>query len=452
MHPECVSALRAMQIETLLSLQRWVCKRCYRRSRRYKDFKRDIKKQRLLLPHRRKGDGSSDDDDDDDDDETNEGLSSDDSSQSRSSRGRRGKKGCSGGGSKQHSRGWESNTKGMTKSGGTRKRASGAFGWLTFPSRWRRSFRKIGGFGSGYETMTLRAGLEKMMRRKGGRGGMDGDARFVRWSHRCADHNCAVGHDEELVSKALQQLAIDSGDGGGVGGSNFAAPTSSYLNSGGTVGGWADLCWDLAFAFRQQPVKTAQLLATFALRFFVEKGTTAFVAATALLSSSRPPASSHSSAWALSTLTSSSSSSSSSSSGQFSWPPWLSAWLSPSFSAFGERHKRRAANTAQWWSLSALLSKLPSLVSTGASSTHSRQSAPRAADGDSSSDDEYLQQPRQEDRKKRSSKVTRKKLKRTKKRKEKKKEKNRRDGANDNYSDTDTDAADGDADDTASES
>jgi len=38
-HPECVSALRRMQVETLLALQRWICRRCYQRSKRYKDLK-----------------------------------------------------------------------------------------------------------------------------------------------------------------------------------------------------------------------------------------------------------------------------------------------------------------------------------------------------------------------------------------------------------------------------
>ena len=38
-HPECVSALRRMQVETLLALQRWICRRCYQRSKRYRDLK-----------------------------------------------------------------------------------------------------------------------------------------------------------------------------------------------------------------------------------------------------------------------------------------------------------------------------------------------------------------------------------------------------------------------------
>lgn len=58
-HPECVSALRRMQIETLLSLQRWICRSCFIKNKKYKNAK-----QMLTGKSRKKNKNDKDDDDD----------------------------------------------------------------------------------------------------------------------------------------------------------------------------------------------------------------------------------------------------------------------------------------------------------------------------------------------------------------------------------------------------
>ena len=90
--------------------------------------------------------------------------------------------------------------------------------------------------------------------------------RFVRWSHRCEDHACQIGHDDALVSKALQQYCLDVGapytetsDTSAYPGHDATAPTT-FLNSGGSVGGWADLLYDVHFSFQRRPLRTAQLV------------------------------------------------------------------------------------------------------------------------------------------------------------------------------------------------
>mmetsp|Transcript_42580 Transcript_42580/g.54745 ORF Transcript_42580/g.54745 Transcript_42580/m.54745 type:complete len:489 (+) Transcript_42580:1347-2813(+) len=216
-HPECVSALRRMQVETLLALQRWICRSCFIKNKKYKDAKN------MLL---NKGGNSK---------KLSNYYNNDNDKHMRR----------------------KNNYSNGSINGSIEeddRRSSGSEGDMSEGSEEDRESRRrrrpkpptILSVSSG---PSFTSDLNKLLASVDG----EGKPRFVRWAHKCEDHACMQGHNDALISEALAQYCMECTP-------NSGASTSTDTSDMKSV------FLDVISALYQRPIFTCRLLFTHGLK------------------------------------------------------------------------------------------------------------------------------------------------------------------------------------------